>query len=142
MADFSRHLSHSTRTVPRRLVQIWVALGLHPGYITYRLIQAFLMFILRILRNQPANESSILTLRTSYLYRLACKVVHRINKMMLINGGGQKTKSCRKLESDQQWHLQFANQGFARMVTRHQYLAAIIQQHHHLRLIITMHHLC
>ena len=141
MTNFSRHLVYSMRTVARRLVQIWVVPGLHRGYIINRLIQAFLIFILKIPRSQSTSESSTLTLKTSFLHRLACKVVRYINRMT-VNGGGQKTKSCKKSESGQQWPLPSDNQGFARMVIKHQYLAAIMQQHHRLRLTITMQRLC
>ena len=127
--------------LPRQIVRIWVAPGLHQGCITRRLIQAFLMLILRIQRNQSTNESSTLTPMTSLLDRFARKVVLHINRTT-VNGGGQKTKNCRKSEFDRQWRLPSANQGFARMVIRRQYSAAITQQHHRLRLTIIMHHLC
>ena len=48
MANFSRHLFHSTRTLLRRLVQIWVAPGRLQDYIMFPLIQAFLVLILRM----------------------------------------------------------------------------------------------
>ena len=141
MADFSRHPYRNTRLLPRRLVQTWVALGLHQGYTTYQLIRAFPMLTFRTLLNQPTSGSSTLTPRTNLLYKVACKALHYINRTTE-NGGGQKTKSCRTLESDQQWRLPSANRGFARTVTKHPSSAAIIRRHHHLRLTIIMHLHC
>lgn len=141
MADFLRHLSRRTHMLPRQTVQTRVAPGLHQGCITYSLIQAFLILILKTRRNQPTNESSTLTPMTSLLDRLARKVACHINRTT-VNGGEQKTKNCRRLESDRQWRLPSANRGFARMVTRRQYSAVITQQHHRLRPTIIMHHPC
>lgn len=141
MADFLRHISRSTRMLPQQPVQTWVVPGLHQGCITCRLVQAFPTLILRTRRNQQTNESSTLTPMTSLFDRLARKVARHINRTT-VNGGGQKTKKYSKSESDRQWRLPSANQGFARMVTRRQYSAAITQQHRRPRLTITMHHLC